>query len=250
MSRASRVAGLACTAVAGLAGACQSEPLGAVGLAPMSLATGLLGHWTFDEGSGAVAADHSGNGRNGTLTGGTWIADGRFAGALRLASGESVSVPGFPNPSASWTVSAWVRIAAADAAQGYVTVVSAEKVFEGGWEMNVNAVPGDERLHFGYWIGPALEYAFYDCYCFATDRWMHIATVVEGSARTLAFYRDGVLWNRSPVSRLILPGSPTLYFGRWSGDGRLLTGSIDDVAIYSRALVSEEIAALHEHAPP
>lgn len=37
---------------------------------------GLVGHWKFDEGTGTVAADSSGNGNNGTLTNGpTWTTD-------------------------------------------------------------------------------------------------------------------------------------------------------------------------------
>lgn len=36
---------------------------------------GLVGHWKFDEGSGTTAADSSGNGNNGTLSGPTWTTD-------------------------------------------------------------------------------------------------------------------------------------------------------------------------------
>jgi len=35
-----------------------------------SLSSGLVGHWTFDEGNGGSAGDSSGSGRTGTLTNG------------------------------------------------------------------------------------------------------------------------------------------------------------------------------------
>ena len=43
-------------------------------------------------------------------------------------------------------------------------------------------------------------------------------------------------------------GEPTLYMGRWGQSApeppRSFTGTVDDVALYSRALVPEEVAAL------
>ena len=48
----------------------------------------------------------------------------------------------------------------------------------------------------------------------------------------------------------ILAGDPTLYIGRWNQDGRLLAATIDDVAIWSRALDPAEIAILTRQPPP
>src|SRR3569623_1006054 len=46
---------------------------------------GLIGHWNFDETSGTVAADSSGNGNNGTLINGpTWVTGQVGSGALSL----------------------------------------------------------------------------------------------------------------------------------------------------------------------
>ncbi len=35
---------------------------------------GLVGWWRFDEGTGTVAGESSGNGNNGTINGATWVA--------------------------------------------------------------------------------------------------------------------------------------------------------------------------------
>ena len=61
-------------------------------------------------------ADRSGNGHDGQLTGGTWVAAGRFGGGLRLQPGDSVTIPGFPQAMPDWTVSVWIKLSAADVA--------------------------------------------------------------------------------------------------------------------------------------
>jgi hypothetical protein len=79
-----------------------------------------------------------------------------------------------------------------------------------------------------------------------------VATVVDGAASTLSFYLDGVLQDRHQVPQAISPGVSTLYMGRWAttNPARLLVGSLDDIAIWSRPLVSEEIALLTQAPAP
>ena len=89
------------------------------------------------------------------------------------------------------------------------------------------------------------------CACLPSNAWAHAVVVLDGAAATLTFYRDGIVQKTlsgvSPISR----GESALYLGKWSGGtDRLLTGSLDDIAIYNRALREEEVLALHEHPPP
>ena len=46
------------------------------------LSTGLVAAYNFDAGSGAVLADVSGNGNNGTITNATWTTSGNYGDAL------------------------------------------------------------------------------------------------------------------------------------------------------------------------
>ena len=75
---------------------CGEARLDAVGLPPRVLADGLVAHWTLDEGGGTIVSDTSGNGHDGQLTGGAWLATAQFGGGLRLAAGDTVAIPGFP----------------------------------------------------------------------------------------------------------------------------------------------------------
>ncbi|HEX7507910.1 MAG TPA: LamG domain-containing protein [Polyangia bacterium] len=240
-----------------LLSACGTGPIDAVGLSPGGLSQELVGHWSFDEGADSVIHDSSGKGHDGNINGSdwSWLSQGRFGGALHLEQGDFVAVDSFPNATLGWTVSAWVQIASKDVGMSLATVISAEDVFHGGWEMNLSTLPTDLYYDFGYWTGPGtFDYlAYYACKkCIHPDHWQHVAAVVDGAASTLSFYLDGVLQDRHQVPQAISPGVSTLYMGRWAttDPARLLVGSLDDIAIWSRPLVSEEIALLTQAPAP
>jgi Concanavalin A-like lectin/glucanases superfamily len=228
------------------AAGCTAAPID-VGRLPMdSLRSGLVAHWTFDEGAGDVLRDHSGNHHDGAIAGATWT-DGQFSGALHFVAGNDVTVPAFQNATGSWSVSVWVRIASGEVIADYVTLVSTEIAFTGGWEVNAIFDSGRRRYHFGYWVGPSQsDYDYAECDCFVADRWVHVAAVVDEATTALRFYVDGKLAKKVTIRDLIRGGSPVLYMGSWSDPStpRLLTGALDDVAVWSRALVPEEVAAL------
>ena len=239
-------------ALLGLLSACGNGGVDAIGLAPGGLATDLVAHWSFDEGTGSSLRDSSSSHRDGTINGSTWswLSQGRFGGALHFEQGDYVTVEGFPNASSGWTVAAWVQVASTDVGADGWTVISTEDVFKGGWEINVMAPAG---YHFGFWVGPGPDWDHFECKnCIHPEHWQHVAAVVDASVNTLAFYLDGVLQTRQTIRRAISPGVPTLYMGRWAttSPARLFVGSVDDIAIWSRPLVGSEIALLTQAPAP
>jgi Concanavalin A-like lectin/glucanases superfamily len=234
------------------AGACGAGPLDAVTVGPGSLLNGLVAHWTFDEGTGTVAGDHSGNRYDGQLTGGTWTASGRFGGALTLASGDYVTVPGFPQATGNWTVSAWTNSTAADlaAASDTATILSSETVFAGGWQIHLDSRPNYNRFDAAYWAGADVnDYVVTYCDCIAADNWIHLTAVWDDNAEQFTLYRDGVMADHAKMPSPILTGDTTLYFGTWNMLNRFLAGTIDDFAIWSRALSPAEVALLSTQPP-
>ncbi len=238
--------------VAGLVYGCGTGPIQAVGLDPDPLAPGVVAHWRFDDGSGISLADASGNHHDGAIVGSTWSwTAGHFGGALHFEQGDYVSVDGFPDATSGWTVAAWVQIPSQVASAGDATLISTEDALKGGWELLVTS----SKYHFGFWTGiPTLnDYAYAECSnCIHPDLWQHLAAVVDGNAMTLALYLDGELQTRNSIPKLISPGVPTLNMGRWAttNPARPLVGSLDDVAIWNRALSADEIALLVEAPAP
>jgi hypothetical protein len=228
---------------------CSEAPLDAVGLPPGVLTDGLVAHWSFDEAGGTVARDGSGNGHDGQLSGGTSIADGRFAGGLRLAAGDVLSVANFPAATPSWSVSVWIRLSneqlAADS-DLFTEILSTENIGSAGWQINIDKRLAQPRFVFSYWAPPLMGYVGTECSCVETGTWIHLAAVVDVDANRLTLYVDGAVADQVTRPSDILPGDSTLYFGRWNMGDRLLIGDLDDVAIWARALTSEEITALRQ----
>lgn len=238
---------------------CTANSMDPVKLSSTSLNTGMVAHWRCDDGRSNWLRDSSSHGHDGSLTSPhagnwetTWIA-GHFGGALHLEQGDSVSVPEFPQPTSSWSIALWIRANQGDFGDEYLTVMSSEQVFIGGWELNMRLGPTETEYAFGYPAptdGGDWSYEHSDCSCVDLGQWTHVAIAVDGPAQKILLFKNGVLMESRDIKSTIEPGSTTLYFGRWSGDGRLFVGDLDDVVIYDRALVVDEVRALHDHAVP
>jgi hypothetical protein len=234
---------------------CGAAPLEAVTIDPRSLPDGLVAHWTFDDGAGTVATDSSANRFHGVLTGATWVPAGRFGGALDFISGDYLTVTGFPQATADWTISIWILTTASHLTMGttedWETVITTENVFQGGWQLQLDNSPNYQRYHAGSWAGSTVnDYVVVYCDCIEVDAWIHLAAVFDGTRRELRFYRDARQVDRRAMPMPILPGDTTLYMGRWNMAGRYLSATLDDVAIWSRALAPTEIEHLSKQPAP
>jgi len=245
-------------AVLALAGAvacgCGPFSLDAVSIDPGSLAHDLVAHWAFDQTGGAAVADSSGYRRDGVLTGGSWVADGAFGGALRLAAGDHVTVAGFPQATAGWTVSVWTRATAADLAESatndFAPIISAETQFAGGWQINLDNRGMGQRFLAAYWAGGAAsEYVRVFCSCVEPDRWIHLTAVWDGERAMVSLYRDAQKVGEAHMPSPISNSDTTLYLGAWNQPGRFFVGDLDDFAIWQRALQPVEIALLSHESP-
>jgi len=240
--------GLLC--LLGLLSSCTKRSLDAVDLDPTSLVSGLMAHYTFDEGRGTVIVDHSGNKRDGVLSGGQWIGDGALAGALHLSgvATDRADISPFPDAPKDFSVSAWARATppSADEEDG---LLSAEAVFQGGWQLHLKRHVAGLGIHVGYWDAAAMAYVYWECYCLTYGRWTHLAFVRDSAAASLTVYVGGEAAGSTPAPNPISPGEPELHIGHWQGDGRYLDGDLDEVAIYDRALTPDEVRELSSGSP-
>jgi hypothetical protein len=255
---------VACAALAG----CSPATIDVVELAPGALFEGLIAHWTFDDGAGKTLTDSTTNKRDGIVFPGAIFqtADAGhpgFGGFLHFygSAMSEVDVPGFPQPTASWSVAGWIRAPDQNQAvgDGYVTIVSTEiphtatGPMAGGWELNLrigmpsNPTNNVSLYQYAYWKGPLdNSYSYQECKCFVAGEWAHIAGVYNADQQTISIYHNGSLVGSDAPEPNILRGTDILYFGRWSFDAtsRRLIGDLDDFVIYNRTLTPPEVRQL------
>jgi hypothetical protein len=241
---------------AGVGLACTPGPIDVATLSSGGLTSGLVGHWKLDEGAGVIANDTSGNGRTGTIAGPSWSwIPGRFGSALHFAGNDQVTVPGLPQATESYSVSAWVYIASSEVmgASSIANVLNTE-IPGGGWALYAALYPvGYTGYSFRFWVGPPQEYDTSPptpCNCIVLDAWVHLGAVLDATASTLSLYVNGVLQPTATTTAGISAGATTLDMARAQAPGFMMTGALDDIAIYDRALVPEEIAQLAQAPAP
>jgi len=95
------------------------------GTVERSLGAEIVGRWGFDEGSGDIALDSSGNNLDGDIVGATYTADGMSGSALVFDGNDYITGTDFPNPGENGrvTIIAWLRP---------TNVASANTIFEAG----------------------------------------------------------------------------------------------------------------------
>ena len=227
-------------------------------LEPRTLLAGIIptvpvpvAHWTFDEGSGTVAADSSGNGHAATLSAGaTWVAGNVGTHALKF-NGSSTGVATATGPvvdtSASFTVSAWVNLATVT---GFQTIASIAGANVAGFFLQLRGDTGtfaftrltsDATGNATYVSAPSAPLA---------NTWYHIVGVDDTAAGTLALYVDGqLIGSTNYTANWAATGNTLIGHGFYGGNQvDYVNGSIDDVQFFSSALSTEQVAALDQPA--
>ena len=218
------------------------------------------GFWTFEEGSGSTTADLTNGGHNGTLQGTPqWVA-GVFGqgGALDFDDAtDLVNIGSFLSPGVTaLTVSAWVNPSSfsntGDVAAGGVSgprIISATD--GGGWA--IGHTPGNGRIQvelrgIASFVVP--DDAGEDD-TFQLAQWSNVVVVYNGSS--VVTYLNGVVVDtRAAAAGTVQQASSCTFIGnepegcsRQTNGNFAWQGSIDEVAVYGRALTNDEVLALY-----
>ncbi len=217
-----------------------------------SVQADLIGHWAFDEGTGSVATDATGN-HDGTITGATWVTDDPVRGTVLQFDGDGDYVVTGDAVIPQMTLATdftWACWARSDQVAEYV---------DGAPNSQVNAVIiGNRRKSSsgGEWdpvefikLTPSkLEYYHggnepLDYNDLLVGEWHHHAVVKDGN--TLSYYRDGVLANTRTIT-LVLDNPQPFFIGGDAGStaAEHFNGRIDDVRLYDAALTADEVSQL------
>jgi len=202
----------------------------------------LVAHWKLDEGSGTTAFDTSGNGNDGTFTGGPqWVA-GYYGGALEFDSTDDNIDCGNDdslNITDEITLSAWINMAQRPAVDDWYTIPWKENAYSMylyGADTTLTTLCADFWLDTGradIWDGPDIDIPLND--------WTHIAVTFNGT--DFEFYVNGEHDHTQNQPGTIEVGAINFLFTQV---GSSFAGLIDDVRIYNRALTQAEILAAME----
>jgi hypothetical protein len=202
-------------------------------------AAGLVAAYAFDANAGSSAADASGNGNTGTLSGPTWLAPGRFGASALVFNGTNAYV-GVPDSNSldlsELTLEAWIY--PTDGAMGgnYRMIFAKTTT---GTPVNYYFAINNGILNFGFFNGGWREHR--SAVGPTLNAWNHVAAVYSDSANQVRLYLGGNLIYTGTEATSLLTNSEPLRIGIGFPD-EAFAGRIDEARVYNRALTTQEIA--------
>ncbi len=215
------------------------------------ITSGLVGKWSFDEATGTIAYDMSGNGNNGTMYNNPTRTTSTCAIGYCLNFNGSntyiqITDTSYIKP-ALISVSAWFNTTDKTISQRVVS-----KTESGSFQisLNENSACGNSTLCFLVYIsGTGYKAATIPISSISNSTWYHVVGTYDGSVVRL--YLNGTLISSTSQSGSIGYSTTPLCVGSESTSGSCIggtyfSGKIDDVRIYNRALSATEIKNLYE----
>jgi parallel beta-helix repeat protein len=216
----------------------------------------MISYWKFDEGTGTTAPDCI-DANDGTIYGASWTT-GRVDDALSFdGTDDYVLVPDSPNlcPTEAITIEAWIKPEEMDFWWAKMIVIKADSDY---WDWNIpassyeflvrNYPEGSYNVEFSAEFETGHAGYRTDNGPLTLHEWNHVVATYNGSS--MKIYVNNACVLEQPQSGVIkhswLPNM-TLQIGSFISTRPgydsvcYFHGSIDEVAVYSRALTDEEI---------
>ncbi|MFA7201698.1 MAG: LamG domain-containing protein, partial [Candidatus Paceibacterota bacterium] len=204
---------------------------------------GLVGYWTFDEGTGTQALDSSGYNNTGTWQGtlGSQWTTGKIGGAgqfngsdsvVQISNGYSTLLNLQSTNPPSLTISGWfIR---SDWGGGSLSGISL-------WSNNVRLMfrPDNQTIAFQLKAGSTIVSYF----SAQLSTWYCVVGVYDSTTSSIKLYVNGqLIGNTSVADKDLSAIGPWFLIGN---SQHYYKGIIDDVRLYSRALSPAEVLALY-----
>ena len=204
----------------------------------------LVAYWTFDEDSGDIVYDSTGNGNDGTIFG-AQRGGGKYGKALHFnASDNYVEVPTSDSLEIDTNVSIAAWINWVDAGDGWLAIMANGQ--QGGpWEnygLFVNRAGG--FLYFTLSLDGGHITQQTPDNAIQSDEWLHACATWDGSNARI--YVNGEMVLEQAQSGQLVPPQLPLRIGHRNGSSHFFNGIIDEVRVYNHTLIEEEILAAME----
>lgn len=202
---------------------------------------GLVGYWTLEE-AASPFADSSGYANDASLTG-TYAAatpptllfsDAKGVAFNGTSNVLALGTTNLPAANAPQTISVWLKFSGASSSQGIVSLTGASSAVKLVLEAGYVRVRKNSGATLVQVTAPS------------TNTWHHVAYSLSGTTHVL--YVDGVATTATATPD---SATPTAAFAGATGAGtERLTGALDDLRVYSRALGPAEVLALAQGRQP
>jgi len=218
-----------------------------------TLDQGLVGLWNLDETTAGTApngtdfADDSGQGNHGVASssGVTFGVTGLLGNAVGLSSGYVVTGSNAPMPQNAMTAAAWIK--ALSSQTSYPQIVTAgDSSGMSGYNLYLY---NPQSKGIASFIVKEGSNGWGACWAQGTSdlrdgAWHHVVGVYTGSDITI--WVDGVAEGTASCSSVAINygSSPNGEIGA-KANANEFNGSLDQVGVWSRALTSQEVAALY-----
>ncbi len=201
--------------------------------------------WHFNEGSGNIVYDESGNDNHGTIHGATW-ATGMFGPALQFDGVDDyVEVPASASLDITdaITLEAWIYMTGwSEVGSPIHNVILAKRIRTANYQYHVKKVTGQEYGYLG-WYSSATKDSTSGTKLYLNN-WYHVAAILDDTNNILKFYVNGQLSYENAASTVTLStNNAPLTIGT---DNYLImtmfNGTVDEIRISNVARTAEEIA--------
>jgi hypothetical protein len=202
----------------------------------------LVGWWRFDEGSGTIANDSSGNGNDGTFNGDPQWVVGYFGGALEFDGTDDWLDCG-NDPSldlTTWTITFWLKVNENKNYNGFI--IKGNDVTE-NYEV-LGFADGSFHFPIAHTDG-SRTYINTAAGVIVPDEWAHFAYSYD-AAQGRRFYKNGDLIFEDTESGTPQTSSVSLAIGNEQPLSRYVNGAMDDIRIYNHLLSESELLASME----
>lgn len=207
----------------------------------------LITYFRFDEDSGNVATDSSGNAHHGTVVTPSWSDTAQVGtGSLEWSGGGHVEFPTVGLHRKSGTIALWVKPQgwSGESAVQQGIFQTDDDVDSSGWLSLFKEADGLFYFRLGHDGGCCDNDLTFNSAGYLTDgSWIHLAFTWDHVADSIKIFangaeiasKSGIQWNGPPFSATARIGI---------GKNYLFQGNIDDVAFFARALSGLEIVEL------
>lgn len=221
---------------------------------PPTLTNGLVLQMEFDEVSGTSVADLSGNGNHGTLSGASWGLGVQGNGVTLNGVDSSLRVEtsaSLQSVTNAVTICAWVNLASNGVWQAVVRKVLQDgaHVFPySAYDLMAEDQGGRYRARLAVSRPDGVREVAYGTTLLEYGRWCHLVGVYDGVQ--LSVYLNGQLSGSVPFTGALAQPDQVLYVGRNGIGGDRVTGKIDDLRIFNRALSAQQILQIYLFGKP